>query len=256
MKNRDKLKEQEVCNKLYSEALSSFKSGDNATGVCRMQEALAIEIVRDTGDFTILLDTVKEYEAELIRMANYFFDHDLEIWGGTLAGMVGLLNSISLNGEMAEKVKTQKNRESAQGPRGLTKILLPIWKDAIEEELCKFNSEGVPWTKKLLRDEVELKLSEQGIASPNGNWFDELTSKACDRLHLAKPKPGRPPQNRKETDIGKIKAVILQDYTLAAKGISERLNKELSEQEVDSLLSSLQLRNKGARQKFASKALD
>lgn len=256
MKNRDKLKEQEVCNKLHSEALSSFKGGDNATGVCRMHEARAIEIVRDTGDFTILLDTVKENEAELIRMANYFFDHDLEIWGGTLAGMVGLLNSISLNGALAEKVKTQKNRESAQGPKGLTKILLPIWKDAIEEELCKFNSEGVPWTNKLLRAEVELKLSEQGITFPSDKRFDELTSKVCDRLHLTKPKPGRPPQDLKETDIDKVKSVILQDYTLAAKGISERLNKELSEKQVDSLLSRLQLRNKGARQKFALKALD
>ncbi|NGZ18657.1 hypothetical protein G6Z94_15100 [Vibrio aestuarianus] len=227
MKNKSKISEQDICYKLHAEALACFKNGDNATGVCRMQEARAIEIVRDTGDFSLLLDTVKQNEHELIKMANYFFNNGLETWGGVLAGMTGLMNSISLSGPMADRVKTQKNRESAKKNR-TPEHLIQLWKSVIDGALCEFESDSVAWTYESLYQEVVSCLMECGqIHFPSLKSIKKYTPEICERYGFALPSKGKPlTVEFDENILSKVKAVVLNNPQLGAKGVSDKLNEQ------------------------------
>ncbi|TLS65111.1 hypothetical protein, partial [Photobacterium damselae] len=169
-----------------------FSKGEKAAAMCCWQEARAIEIVHQAGDFSILEDAIQMHGQELINMAQFFYDNEKEDWGGILANMVGLFRAMSISGPMSDRIKTQKNRECAQGPRGDARFLLPIWNTAIQEELCKFDSEGMVWTYELLHREVESNLFEQGLKCPSYNRIKELTPDICKRYGFVLPSKGKP----------------------------------------------------------------
>ncbi|MDN4711037.1 hypothetical protein QYZ44_17795 [Vibrio parahaemolyticus] len=194
--------EVKVLNQL---AIYYFSVNERAAAMSCWQEARAIEIVHQTGGFSFLEDTIQMHEQEIINMAQYFYDNEKEDWGGTLASMVGLFRAISTSGPMSDRVKTQKNRESAKGPRGDTRFLLPIWNTAIQEELCKFDSEGMVWTYELLHREVESNLFDQGLKCPSYDRIKELTPDICKRLGISTPKRGAPCKSREKVILKKLK---------------------------------------------------
>ncbi|MDW2405223.1 hypothetical protein R7042_23855 [Vibrio sp. 1262-1] len=238
------LEELNKCSQLH------FLKGEQAAALSCWQEARAIQIVHHTGDFSILEDTVQMHEQELINMAQFFYDNEKEDWGGILANMVGLFRAISISGPMSDRIKTQKNRENAQGSRGGARFLDSIWNDAIEEELSRFASEGVNYTHGMIYLAVESKLSDRGIECPSESRVKKKVSKICKRLGISTPKLGAPRKSHEKSDIDKVKAVILKDPTLAAKKISDELDNKLSKEKVDSILSYLKLRNTEDRRKF------
>lgn len=239
--------EVKVLNQL---AIYYFSVNERAAAMSCWQEARAIEIVHQTGGFSFLEDKIQMHEQEIINMAQFFYDNEKEDWGCTLACMVGLFRAISTSGPMSDRVKTQKNRENAQGPRGGALFLDSIWNDAIEEELSRFASEGVNFTHEMIRLAVESKLSDRGIECPSESRVKKKVSKICKRLGISTPKRGAPCKSHEKSDIDKVKAVILKDPTLAAKKISDELDNKLSKEKVDSILSFLKLRNTEDRRKF------
>ncbi|EJG0918810.1 hypothetical protein C4G60_RS22825 [Vibrio parahaemolyticus] len=246
MKN-DELSRLEELNK---RSQMHFLKGEQAAALSCWQEARAIQIVHHTGDFSILEDTVQMHEQELINMAQFFYDNEKEDWGGILANMVAIFRAMSISGPMSDRVKTQKNRESAKGPRGPGKFLSSMWDDAIEEELSKFASEGVNYTHDMIYTAVQKKLSKRGVECPSDGRVKDRLPHICERLGISTPKLGAPPKSRKKSDIDKVKAVILKDPTLGAKKISDKLDNKPSEKEVDSILNHLKLRNTEKRRKF------
>ncbi|MDW2405217.1 hypothetical protein R7042_23825 [Vibrio sp. 1262-1] len=204
-----------------------FSKGEKAAAMCCWQEARAIEIVHQAGDFSILEDAIQMHGQELINMAQFFYDNEKEDWGGILANMVGLFRAMSISGPMSDRIKTQKNRECAQGPRGDARFLLPIWNTAIQEELCKFDSEGMVWTYELLHREVESNLFEQGLKCPSYNRIKELTPDICKRYGFVLPSKGKPlTVEFDDKIIEQVKAVVCQNPKLGAKGVSDVLNEQ------------------------------
>ncbi|ELJ8766620.1 hypothetical protein [Vibrio parahaemolyticus] len=204
-----------------------FSKGEKAAAMCCWQEARAIEIVHQAGDFSILEDAIQMHGQELINMAQFFYDNEKEDWGGILANMVGLFRAMSISGPMSDRIKTQKNRECAQGPRGDARFLLPIWNTAIQEELCKFDSEGMVWTYELLHREVESNLFEQGLKCPSYNRIKELTPDICKRYGFVLPSKGKPlTVEFDDKIIEQVKSVVCQNPKLGAKGVSDVLNEQ------------------------------
>lgn len=221
---KDEAIEAKTLNQL---AMHYFSINERAAGMSCWQEARAIEIIQRSGNFALLEDAVKGHEQELINMAQFFYDNEKEDWGGILANMVGLFRAMSISGPMSDRIKTQKNRECAQGPRGDARFLLPIWNTAIQEELCKFDSEGVVWTYELLHREVESNLFEQDLKCPSYNRIKELTPDICKRYGFVLPSKGKPlTVEFDEKIIEQVKSVVCQNPKLGAKGVSDVLNEQ------------------------------
>ncbi|WP_346330454.1 hypothetical protein AABD48_26325 (plasmid) [Vibrio parahaemolyticus] len=221
---KDEAIEAKTLNQL---AMHYFSINERAAGMSCWQEARAIEIIQRSGDFALLEDAIKGHEQELINMAQFFYDNEKEDWGGILANMVGLFRAMSISGPMSDRIKTQKNRESAQGPRGDARFLLPIWNTAIQEELCKFDSEGVVWTYELLHREVESNLFEQGLKCPSYNRIKELALDVCKRYGFALPSKGKPLTVEFSSDLSeKLMKLIYENPKWGAAFLAEKLNSD------------------------------
>lgn len=228
-----------------------FLKGEQAAALSCWQEARAIQIVHHTGDFSILEDTVQMHEQELINMAQFFYDNEKEDWGGILANMVALFRAMSISGPMSDRVKTQKNRECAQGQRKGDNDIK--WADIIEEIIVNFEKDKIKWTKDGLIEQVEMFAHNQGVECISSDRIEKIERDVCERCGYASRKPGAPEKGFSDDFLDAIINLIQDNPKAGADTLLENLQKveiRSDKAEVRRFLKNKKLDNKNLRLEF------
>lgn len=231
-----------------------FSKGEEAAAMCCWQEARAIEIVHQAGDFSILEDAIQMHGQELINMAQFFYDNEKEDWGGILANMVGLFRAMSVSGPMSDRIKTQKNRESAQGPRkggneGIS------WSDVIEEIIVNFDKDKIKRTKDGLIEKVQIFALKQGVECISSDRIEEIEKDVCGRCGYAYRKRGAPEKEFSDDFVKKILNFIRNNPKHGASSLVKdfvRIGDNAPETEVRRFLRNNDLDHKDLRLEFAN----
>lgn len=247
--NYKKFREEQLAKVLNKRAVIHSSRGESAHGVCCWQEARAIEIVHAAGgDFSVLLDTAKENGYELIEMAQYFYDNGMEEWGHKLACMVGLFRAMSLDGPMSERVKSQKNKESAKKPR-TPEECVELWKPVVESAVCRFSSDGQKWTYEEVFADVNEVLGRLELDRDlSYKRFRALAGEVCERYEIEAPKQGCPEKKKKSDE--KIIELALKEPALGPQRLTNELNARMISvtlNDVNRVLRKRGLNNKGLR---------